>query len=118
MRTNKLTRTLTGAALALAMTVGLAGTGGRGEQADQDRVPRLQADEDYDGSLVFKDYVESRTNGEIEVVIYFGGQFCGSFQECIDQIMSGVPRGDDLDHRRIRQHLSARAGAGSALRVP
>lgn len=47
-------------------------------------------DEDYDGSLVFKDFVESRTNGEITVEIYPSGQFCGTFDECIDQLQSGV----------------------------
>ena len=90
MPSNLLTRTLTGAALALAMTIGLAGTAGAAGKQIKIAFLGSQADEDYDGSLVFKDYVESRTNGEIEVAIYFGGQFCGSFQECIDQIMSGV----------------------------
>ena len=47
-------------------------------------------DEDYDGSLVFKDYVESRSNGTIEVEIYPGGQFCGNFRECIEGLQSGT----------------------------
>jgi tripartite ATP-independent transporter DctP family solute receptor len=49
-----------------------------------------QEDEDYDGSLVFKDFVESRTNGEITVEIYPNGQFCSKFIECIEQVQSGV----------------------------
>jgi tripartite ATP-independent transporter DctP family solute receptor len=49
-----------------------------------------QDDEDYDGSLVFKDYVESRSNGEIAVEIYHSGQFCGNFRECIEGIQSGA----------------------------
>jgi tripartite ATP-independent transporter DctP family solute receptor len=47
-------------------------------------------DEDYDGSLVFKDYVESRSNGSLAVEVYPGGQFCGNFRECIEGIQSGA----------------------------
>jgi tripartite ATP-independent transporter DctP family solute receptor len=49
-----------------------------------------EADEDYDGSLVFKDFVESRTNGEVTVEIYPNGTFCSKFMECIEQVQSGV----------------------------
>lgn len=47
-------------------------------------------DEDYDGSVVFKDYVESRTNGRVEVEIFTSGQFCGSERECIEAMQSGI----------------------------
>lgn len=47
-------------------------------------------DEDYDGSLVFKDYVESRTNGAVAVKLYPSAQFCGNPRECIDGLQSGV----------------------------
>ena len=49
-----------------------------------------QDDEDYDGSLVFKDYVESRSNGSVAVEVYPGGQFCSNFRECIEGIQSGA----------------------------
>lgn len=49
-----------------------------------------QEDEDYDGSVVFKDFVESRSNGMIEVDVFAGGTFCAKFAECIDQVQSGV----------------------------
>lgn len=48
-----------------------------------------QTDEDWEGSIVFKDYVESRTNSEIAVEIYHSGQFCGNFRECIEGVQSG-----------------------------
>lgn len=48
-----------------------------------------QTDEDWEGSIVFKDYVESRTNGDIAVEIYHSGQFCGNFRECIEGVQSG-----------------------------
>ena len=47
-------------------------------------------DEDYDGALVFKDWVESRSNGEIEVTIYPGGQLCGNPRECIESLQDGL----------------------------
>lgn len=49
-----------------------------------------QTDEDWEGSIVFKDYVESRTNGEVGVEIYHSGQFCGNFRECIEGVQSGA----------------------------
>jgi len=47
-------------------------------------------DEDYDGLLVFKDFVESRSNGAIEVEIYPGGQLCGNPQECLEALQGGI----------------------------
>ncbi|MGA1600328.1 MAG: TRAP transporter substrate-binding protein DctP [bacterium] len=47
-------------------------------------------DEDFDGSMVFKDYVESRSNGEIEVQVYPNGGFCSKDAECLDAIQSGA----------------------------
>jgi len=47
-------------------------------------------DEDYDGSLVFKDFVESRSNGEIAVKIFPGGQLCGKTEECLQALQTGV----------------------------
>ena len=90
MHTGKLRKTVTGIMLAAAMSAGFTGAATAAGKTIKIAFLGSQADEDYDGSLVFKDYVESRTNGEITVDVYFGGQFCGSFQECIDQIMSGV----------------------------
>ncbi|MCG8418269.1 MAG: TRAP transporter substrate-binding protein DctP [Proteobacteria bacterium] len=47
-------------------------------------------DEDYDGSLVLKDYVESRTNGRVAIKIFPSGQFCGNERECIEGLQSGI----------------------------
>lgn len=52
-----------------------------------------ESDEDYDGALVLKNYVESRTEGEIKVEIYPGGQFCGSYRECLEAVRSGTLQG-------------------------
>jgi len=48
------------------------------------------ADEDFDGSMVFKDYVESRTNGKAAVEIYPSGQFCSSEKECLENLQAGI----------------------------
>jgi tripartite ATP-independent transporter DctP family solute receptor len=48
------------------------------------------ADEDYDGALVFKQHVETMSEGKIEVELYPSGQFCSSERECLEGLQSGV----------------------------
>ncbi|MBU2511295.1 DctP family TRAP transporter solute-binding subunit [bacterium] len=48
------------------------------------------ADEDYDGAMVFKDFVESHSNGQIMVEIYPGTQLCGNARECMESIQAGI----------------------------
>ena len=48
------------------------------------------ADEDYDGALVFKQFVESRSDGQFEVELYPSGQFCSTERECLESLQSGV----------------------------
>lgn len=47
-------------------------------------------DEDYDGSLVFKDYVESRSNGKVTVDVFPSGQFCSNEKECLENLQTGT----------------------------
>ena len=47
-------------------------------------------DEDYDGALVFKQYVESRSNGRAAVEVYPSGQFCSNERECLQGMQTGV----------------------------
>ena len=47
-------------------------------------------DEDFDGSMVFKDYVESRSNGRAEVEVYPSGQFCSNEKECLENLQAGI----------------------------
>ncbi|MCY4186451.1 MAG: TRAP transporter substrate-binding protein DctP [Rhodobacteraceae bacterium] len=47
-------------------------------------------DEDYDGIVVFKDYVESRSNGAISVEIFAGTQLCANGAECLQGISDGT----------------------------
>ena len=46
-------------------------------------------DEDYDGLVVFKNYVESASNGAIEVELFIGTQLCSNGAECLQGIADG-----------------------------
>lgn len=46
-------------------------------------------DEDYDGLVVFKDFVESRSNGAISVDLFIGTQLCGNGTECLQALEDG-----------------------------
>jgi len=46
-------------------------------------------DEDYDGLIVFKDFVESRSNGAVEVELFIGTQLCSKGAECLQGVVDG-----------------------------
>ncbi len=71
-------------------------------------------DEDYIGSLAFKEAVERLLPGRVEIQIFPSGQFCGSERECIEGMQSGV-----LDiHQTTIGGLSALYGAVQVLDLP
>ena len=47
-------------------------------------------DEDYDGLIVFKDYVEKASNGAIEVELFIGTQLCSGGAECLQGVADGT----------------------------
>lgn len=47
-------------------------------------------DEDYDGLVVFKNYVEAASNGAIEVELFIGTQLCGNGAECLAGVADGT----------------------------
>jgi len=47
-------------------------------------------DEDFDGSMVVKDFVESRSNGRMSVEIFPSGQFCSNEKECLENLQAGT----------------------------
>ncbi|MHA1564794.1 MAG: TRAP transporter substrate-binding protein DctP [Alphaproteobacteria bacterium] len=53
------------------------------------QVPNVE-DEDYDGMVVFKDFVEARSNGTIGVEIVLGNQICSNGTECLEALEDGV----------------------------
>ena len=46
-------------------------------------------DEDYDGLIVFKNFVESASNGAIEVELFIGTQLCSNGAECLQGVADG-----------------------------
>ncbi len=81
----RLTSKLTAAALlavmavpAVAQTVNIRATANSNE-----------ADEDYDGLVVFKDYVEAASNGAITVELFIGTQLCANGAECLQGVADG-----------------------------
>ena len=49
-----------------------------------------EQDEDYDGLVVFKNYVENASNGAIGVEIFMGTQLCGKGDECLAGVADGT----------------------------
>ena len=46
-------------------------------------------DEDYDGLIVFKNYVEAPSNGRIAVELFIGTQLCATGAECLEGVAEG-----------------------------
>ncbi|MDJ0857668.1 MAG: TRAP transporter substrate-binding protein DctP [Dinoroseobacter sp.] len=46
-------------------------------------------DEDYDGLIVFKNFVESASNGAIAVELFIGTQLCSNGAECLQGVADG-----------------------------
>lgn len=46
-------------------------------------------DEDYDGLVVFKNYVEAASNGRIAVELFIGTQLCSTGEECLQGVSDG-----------------------------
>jgi len=47
-------------------------------------------DEDYDGLIVFKNYVEAASNGAIAVEMFIGTQLCSNGTECLQGVADGT----------------------------
>lgn len=62
-------------------------------------------DEDYDGLVVFKDFVESRSNGAIQVDLFIGTQLCSKGAECLQGVADGT----------IDIYISTSGGAAGAF---
>ncbi len=65
-----------------------------GSAAAQDYTLRATAnsnenDEDYDGLVVFKNYVEAASNGAIAVELFIGTQLCSTGAECLEGVAEG-----------------------------
>ena len=85
-------KTLTKAALAagfLASSALGAWAAGHAEFKIRATANSNENDEDYDGLVVFKNYVEAASNGAIEVELFIGTQLCSNGTECLQGVSDG-----------------------------
>ncbi len=78
---------------ALTAAALLAGTAMAAQAADytiRATANSNENDEDYDGLIVFKNFVESASNGAIEVELFIGTQLCGNGAECLQGVADGT----------------------------
>ena len=76
----------------LAVSALLAGTALSATAADfqlRATANSNENDEDYDGLVVFKNYVEAASNGAIEVELFIGTQLCSNGAECLQGVAEG-----------------------------
>ncbi len=80
------------ASVGLGLAVALGGAGAAGAADTTIKICHIGStdDEDHKGSLVFENFVESQTNGAVEVEIYPGGQLCGNFRQCLESVQLGT----------------------------
>ena len=83
---------LTTAAMAAAILAGSALASFAASHADfmiRATANSNENDEDYDGLIVFKNYVEAASNGKIAVELFIGTQLCSKGAECIQGVADG-----------------------------
>ena len=83
-------RKLTASALAALMLAGSAVAAyAAGEINLRATANSNENDEDYDGLIVFKNYVEQASNGAIDVELFIGTQLCSNGTECLAGLADG-----------------------------
>ncbi|MEM9349957.1 MAG: TRAP transporter substrate-binding protein DctP [Pseudomonadota bacterium] len=82
-------RSLTKVALTAALLAGSAMTAYAQEYTLRATANSNENDEDYDGLIVFKNYVEAASNGAIAVELFIGTQLCETGTECLQGVSEG-----------------------------
>jgi TRAP-type transport system periplasmic protein len=83
-----LQRTMTAIGVA-ALLAGTAGWAAAQEITLRATANSNEQDEDYDGLVVFKNYVENASNGRIGVELFIGTQLCATGEECLQGVADG-----------------------------
>lgn len=83
-------KSLTKSLLVAAMVTGTAGAALAQEFTLRATANSNENDEDYDGLVVFKNYVEQASNGAIAVEMFIGTQLCANGTECMQGIADGT----------------------------
>ena len=86
---NLMLKGLTTAALAATMLAGSAMMASAQDFTIRATANSNENDEDYDGLVVFKNFVEQASNGAIAVEMFIGTQLCSNGAECLQGIADG-----------------------------
>jgi TRAP-type C4-dicarboxylate transport system substrate-binding protein len=108
-------KTVSAATLCLGMLAGGVSTALAADYTLRATANSNENDEDYDGLIVFKDYVEKASNGAIEVELFIGTQLCSTGAECLQGIADGSIDIYISTSGGAAGHLPLRAGARPAL---
>ncbi len=82
-------RIVSTAALGLSLAIGSVTAAQAADITLRATANSNENDEDYDGLVVFKNYVESASNGAIEVELFIGTQLCSNGAECLQGVSDG-----------------------------
>jgi len=82
-------KTIMKSLLVAAMLAGSAGLASAQEIVLRATANSNENDEDYDGLVVFKNYVENASNGAIKVDLFIGTQLCARGDECLAGVADG-----------------------------
>ncbi len=74
---------------AAALVAGSAGWAAAQEITLRATANSNDQDEDYDGLVVFKNYVENASNGRVGVELFIGTQLCATGEECLAGVADG-----------------------------
>ncbi|MBL6772476.1 MAG: TRAP transporter substrate-binding protein DctP [Alphaproteobacteria bacterium] len=77
------------AMMAAAALMGVALTANAQDYTIRATANSNENDEDYDGLIVFKNFVESASNGAIAVELFIGTQLCSNGAECLQGVADG-----------------------------
>lgn len=81
---------MTTAALAASVLAGSAMVAAAADFTIRATANSNENDEDYDGLVVFKNYVEQASNGAIAVEMFIGTQLCSNGAECLQGVADGT----------------------------
>lgn len=102
---NSFTKTLGAAALGVGLFAGGMAASFAADYTIRATANSNENDEDYDGLIVFKNYVEAASNGKIAVELFIGTQLCSKGAECLQGIADGS----------IDVYISTSGGAAGAF---
>ncbi|MDZ7823958.1 MAG: TRAP transporter substrate-binding protein DctP [Ahrensia sp.] len=86
---SKFTKTLSAAALGVSLAFSGISAALAADITLRATANSNENDEDYDGLIVFKDYVEKASNGKIAVELFIGTQLCSKGDECAQGVADG-----------------------------